>query len=525
MIKLNTKKILLLLTCIFSISITYYALKQVLFNKYTFIEDLRQNIYWMERSRDPKVFEFDLIADFAGAFASPLLKFIYKLISFVDVQKLSVLLSFPLCLISAIYMFKLGEKIKGPYCGFFAGTIFVLSAWVNTSFEYFGLGNSGDFFPVLTIVFLYYFYIDNLFAMAFILILQAFIYPPIFLISLICFTISALASLNTRKIICLLFTILISFVVLFYSFKISQTNNFGNTYTIQEIKQMQEFTEGGRIPLIYSSLSKRIFNNRNGIGELNGRLGKLSLLTIIAILLSIKNTGFLFPRKINILFLSSLLLFILANIFILRLFEPARYLLVSLPLVLIIAISISFTKLIQRINKPQIKISLLITIFVCIFLLYFPKIRINTITITNKEFYTFLGSLPDNCLIAGNPYVMDNIPLLAKRKVLFTSELSYPYYKNYYQKIKEMTYSLFNAYYTDSFNKFLVFCKKNNINYFIVRKVDFTKYFLEKKMFYYLPFNEHIILLTSKKDTFALTKIPPDLACYEDKEYIVLNLN
>lgn len=512
------------IVCMFSLLVSLYCQHQVIFNRYAFNEDLRQEIYWMEKTRDPQLFKGDLIADFKAFFASPLLKSLYRIIFFLDVEMLAKLLSVPLCLISAIYMSKLGNKIAGIYCGLFSGVIFVLAAWYKSNFEFFGIGDSGDFFPPLIVIFLYYFFVNNMVSMALILILQTFIYPPAFLISIGCFTVYSFYKVNFKKAFVFILVIFTSGYVLFNNYRRVQMRDFGDTYSIQEIRTMNEFKEGGRLPLIYNGILEQIFNNRSGIGKLSGRLGILSILAFTCALFYIKRIKYLFQGKIALFFMSSLTFFILANIFMLRLFEPSRYLLVSLPLILIITISICLSGLLDL--SPLKKSRALFSILIIIFLtsIFSKEVKPDYMVIKNINLFNFLESLPKDSLIVGHPYLLDDIPIMAKKKVFLSSEASYPYFKKCYAEIQKRTYDFFNAYYSTSFNSAINFCHKNNIDYLIVRKYDFSKIFLEKKAFYYEPFNNFISKLVEGRNEFALTNIPHDMIVYEDRDYIVMRI-
>lgn len=524
----------LIIVCIFSLLVTFYCLNQSLFSKYKFYKDLRFNIYWMERARNPTSFKGDLIADFSDFFTSPLLRWLYKAIFFIDVELLSKLLALPLCLLSSIYMYRLGDKIGRRYCGLFAGIIFVLAAWYNSNYLFFGIGNRGDFFPLLGVMFLYYFFIEGILGMALILILQSALYPPVFFICISCFIFFVISKIKIKTLLLFSFVIFSSFLILFNTYRKAQFNNFGQVYNIQEIKNMDDFKEikekgkvpfkeKGRIPLIYSNLFDRVFNNRSGIGELGGRLGILSISAFICFIFTRKKQYLLIP-KLGIFILFSVIFFILANIFMLKLFEPSRYLLLTLPLTLIIIISICLSRYLDSIPSKKKKIIFTIFIIIVLCLLFSNRIKPGYTTIQNIELYNYLENLPNDTLIAGHPLLLDNIPLLARKKVFLTSELSVPYFKKYYEEMKRRTYAFFNAYYSESFNAVFDFCRKNEINYFIVRKNDFLKDYLVQKKFYYLPFNNFVKKIISKNAKFALTLIPHKFISYEDKEYIVMKI-
>lgn len=518
-------KLQFIIVCIFSLAVTFYCQYQALFNKYIFHEDLRGNIFWMERARNANAFGNDLFAGISTFFASPLIRLFYKIMFFVDLQLLSELLAFPLCLLSAIYIFKLGNKIAGKYCAFFAGIIFVLSAWHTTDWNFFGVGNAVDFAIPLGIMFLYYFFVGNIVAMAPILILQSFLYPPLFLICIACFTVSIFSKITVKRAMIFFFVILAAFSVLLNNYLKVQMRDLGQVYTMQEIQSADIFKKPSELPLMYPTAFERIFNNNSGIGGLEDRLGILLALAFVSIVFSIKKIKYLLPVRITFFLFSSSLLFILANILMLRLFQPFRYLALSLPVVLIIIISIFLSRLIESVstNKRKFAFSILLLVVLCF--LFSPSTKTAYIKIKNVKFYNFIEKLPDDSLIAGHPYLMDNVPLLTKKKVFLMAVWSIPFYKKFYEQIESRTFDFFKAYYSESFSAFLDFCKRNNVNYFVVRKQDFSENLLKRGKIYHFPYDKLVVNLIDKRKNFALTKIPSDIISYEDEEYAVIKIN
>ena len=175
----NTKLLAFILVSLLCLGVTGYCQNQKIFNKYAFAGDLSTNIYWMERARNPSMFKDDLLADFNSSFANPLLIWLYRVTDFVDIKSVSELLAFPLCWIAVFFLFRLAYAIKGTLCAFSASVLLIFFVWHEFAFDYFGVGNAGDFALPLTIAFLYYFYAQNTLAMSIVLLLQAFFYPPI----------------------------------------------------------------------------------------------------------------------------------------------------------------------------------------------------------------------------------------------------------------------------------------------------------------------------------------------------------
>ena len=62
---------------------------------------------------------------------------------------------------------------------------------------------------------------------------------------------------------------------------------------------------------------------------------------------------------------------------------------------------------------------------VVIVVAYSPFLKNEIVHFNKKELYDFISTLPKKALIAGHPEEMDEIPLIAKRKVLFNMSCHY----------------------------------------------------------------------------------------------------
>jgi hypothetical protein len=91
-----------------------------------------------------------------------------------------------------------------------------------------------------------------------------------------------------------------------------------------------------------------------------------------------------------------------------------------------------------------------------------------------RPLYEFLRTLPKNALIAGNPWTMDNVPLLSKRSVLVNHESSLPLYPEYYRQIERRTVALIDAYFGWSPDSFLDLSQVMGVSHLVITRADFT---------------------------------------------------
>ena len=159
--------------------------------------------------------------------------------------------------------------------------------------------------------------------------------------------------------------------------------------------------------------------------------------------------------------------------------------------------------------------------------LYFGKKHFTTYP--HKGLYKFLSTLPRDALIAGHPGLMNPVPLFSQRRVLVTSELSYPYMDNYYRKIKERTLRFFQAYYSPSGQEILDFARKFGVDYLVVSRFHFSPGYLRVGNFYFQPYNDYVQGLVKGRlaspaggKEFFLATIPKEKTIFEENGFLVI---
>jgi hypothetical protein len=137
------------------------------------------------------------------------------------------------------------------------------------------------------------------------------------------------------------------------------------------------------------------------------------------------------------------------------------------------------------------------------------------------EMLAFLSTLPKDSLVAGHPMDMDNVPLVAQRKVLANRELSIPYHLGYYRRIRARITDMLQAYYATHWQEVETFIDHYGADALVVRNEHFRKKILAGSL-YYEPFNSVIKKGWKTGDRFVLANPPERLRCFENDRYIVL---
>ncbi|MGH7871737.1 MAG: hypothetical protein ACREQO_05905, partial [Candidatus Binatia bacterium] len=231
------------------------------------------------------------------------------------------------------------------------------------------------------------------------------------------------------------------------------------------------------------------------------------------------------PIEVIYLAISGVIFFKLADIFTFKLYLADRYILYTLPVASLILVCIGIAGWLNRLGNG-IGIKVLKCLLVIAVLAHFNVIKGVGLTrdeSKNEAFYRFLGTLPKDAVIAAHPNMADFIPTFSKRKVFINRKLSHPFWDRYWDIIKVRTFDFFDAYYADSPEKIWAFCRKYNIDYFVVDRRDFKPELIERKETYFEPFNHYIKTLTHDRYNYAADHIPPQYWLFTNGQVFVVD--
>jgi hypothetical protein len=156
-------------------------------------------------------------------------------------------------------------------------------------------------------------------------------------------------------------------------------------------------------------------------------------------------------------------------------------------------------------------------IFVAVLLAAFvPRMKSYTLVVAQEQrpLLEYVVGLPKDVLIAGAPEVASNIPLFAQRRVLFSSEISYVG--------GTRVLDFFDAYYADSTEPVLAFCRKYDLDYLIVDERHFSAQYLRDAEFFYDPFNESIVQMVAARSNFVLPTVPDNHRMFQSGPLFVV---
>ena len=519
--------------------------------EYVANNDARQHIYWMRQFHDSGLFNDDLLTEFAKNYQPWGFVFLYYILSFfMDPLVLSKFLAVLLFAISSLYLFKLVSHFAGSYSGLLATLILIITP--SPFLDWMAGGHPRAFgFPLL-IIFLYYLIRKKHLGTSVALVLQCLFYPMVFLLGMVTYLFTFVRFRAGRiffngsaaKVKFFIPTALVCLFILCGKHLFWQNPDIGKIVTRAQMSGRPEFSVEGRSPVLPTPplLKTAVRNVRSGTFVPNVLMKRLRdlgvkspaahhavfmvfvLFTVCCLFLLRKDL--VFPLEIICLLPASILMFKTADILLLKLFLPERYLQFSFPLFGLIVEAAVLGQLVLNVRRKALRRLLQATTVLLVLLNLNIK---TTIGLTNmssgKELYEYLAELPKDTMIAAHPETADGIPLFARRKVFVKGQLSFPFFDSYWNTIKKRTFDLFDAYYTEEPLQVYAFCEENGIDYLVVDSGHFTEEYLAGKKVYFEPFGTYIRDITAVRNRFVLQNVPQEYRLFTKGDIFVINKN
>lgn len=522
------------LIILLAFAIGIYSQFPAFINKYVVNDDIRAHTYWMQQFRDSDLFRNDLLTEYTKYYLPWGFISLYYMLSFIiDPMVFSKFLPIILLALSSLYVFKLLKYITNSN---YTGILGALISMISSAFLPAMIGgNPRAFIYPLLFAFLYYLIKKEYLKSSIAMVLQCSFYPTVFLLAVPTYLCSFIKighkkisfDKSISKIVFFILAVLVGGSILCTKYTLSYKPHIGTPITRQQMINNPEFYKGGRLrilptpplpELIKHHLKETIFGYKNvrehqeilGPRKSRRAIGNAIIFALILFLLfEIVRKKIFFPPEILFLFLSSVLMYKISDLLLLKLFLPNRYVGPAVRIIGIIIFTVAIGQLIIKIKNVRTKRVFQIAVVILVLLNFNTNKEANLIDMShNKELYGYLSSLPKDAMIAAHPLLADGIPTFALRKVFVKFELSLPYLDNYWETIKKRTFNLFDAYYSENPLSIYRFCEENEIDYLVVDKKHFTKEYLTQKKIYFEPFNTYVVNIAGKRADFALRNIP-----------------
>jgi hypothetical protein len=517
---------------------------QALANPFIINDDVRQQIYWMQQWLDPALFRGDFLTGYARAYVPWGVKGLYWLASWwVSPLYFSKLLPGFLFIFLAICLFKIGTRLSDRCLGWTMVAVF----WLMPFFlDNLAGGLARSFASPLLALFWLGWQARRPWITGAALLLQALFIPYIFLVAapaaLLAWALARLGRDNPPPFPAqaghFLLLGLGAALVMAMNLQFNAAG-YGPLVSAKEMVNRPEFYAYGRYPILPEpSVLWELIRPWEFIapfrewGVVAGILGCVSLGLLVAVGLRrldwptwrqrLKPAGYLG--------LASLVLYLLARLFLLKLFVPDRYLMYTLNLFYCLVLALGVKRALRVSRWPRH-----LAILALVAAASLGAWRLQGVGLKDysayRAVYAALAETSKDVLIAGHPNLMDNIPTFAQRQALVTYKLAHPWSRGYWEKIAPRLHDLFNAYYAADPQEMVAFCRKYGIAFFIVDDRHFTPAFLKGGFFlfpydrphlqgtprglaeriycpFFAPFDEQIRHLAAGRDHFALLSNP-----------------
>jgi hypothetical protein len=514
-----------------SAAVFIFAHYQALTNPWVINDDVRQQIFWMQQWGDPELFPGDLLTDYARAYVTWGVKGLYRLASpLLDLPTLSkwfpglsfVILSlggkglwlsspaaapitFSKWLPGLLFvflgwcLFRIGVRLGSRRLGWFMVGLY----WLMPFFlDHLAGGLARAFAAPLLAFFCLCWLAASPWGLALALLLQALFIPYIFLVGALATTLAWLAARSGRWTGASflnwghLLTVAAGLSVVWLMNQQFDAAGFGPLVSAGDLAGRPEFTARGRyaiypVPsILWEVVSpwEFIAPFREG-GIILGALGCALLLGA-----AVWGGRSLDWRDLKVrlqpfyyLLLASALLYVLARIFLLKLFVPDRYLVYTLNLCYLVGLALGLNAALVRRPWPRGAAAAVLVLVAVL-----GGMRLQGVGLFDysryRPLYAALSQTPKNALIAGHPNLMDNVPTFAQRPALATFELAHPWSQGYWQQLRPRLEDFFTAYYADDPRVVRDFGRKYHVSFLVVDARHFTPEFLAGGRFP-VPFN------------------------------------
>ena len=311
----------------------------------------------------------------------------------------------------------------------------------------------------------------------------------------------------------------------------------GAVYSSSQIVKMPEFRAGGFWPILQENWWDYIIVDVLMLDQ--GITGVLWILLLVMIFCVGVNDSRQKVRRPEVVFIpiSALINYIIANIVLLHLYEPSRYLvfpsqaltLCCVPFIFEAIFNWSAPRLIEAgalgILNKRVLGSSLAAIAVAGLLVFSARVFFNRggTDPMPAEVYSFLGALPKDTLIAATPVDGDRVPMRSRRSVFILVNSLYPHHSGYYEETKQRCFALLAAMYDSGPNSLQFLRTKYGIRYLVLKR-NFTS---GDSLSLFQPFKDYLAEFRSKiggGQPYVLG-LWNDAAVFQKGNYAVLDLD
>ncbi len=266
--------------------------------------------------------------------------------------------------------------------------------------------------------------------------------------------------------------------------------------------------------------------------SLGGKAGPLDwvLLGVVAALLFAARPLRL-PAALPALFVAGLVAFVVADLVLMQLYLPLRYLQYAARLGVPWLAGVVVARLVERLVRVPMprRLSALAAPVVAILALGLPLRNVGELSgigledyARRKKLYVFLARTPPSSNIAAHPLLADGVPLFSLRSVYVDFEHAQPFYPRYWQVMRQRTRGFFAAYYAADRESICRFLATEGVSHLVVERRHFKAKYLARERLYFEPFHSEIRASVAGRDNFYLKRLPRSKTVYWQGETAVV---
>lgn len=500
------------------LSVCIFGIFDRLLDPFAVHNDLTTSIFWMHRLTDPNLFPNDLMAQYSASRVSPAIFAIYRLGTLVtDPVTLSRFFPFGIILLLTPLTFFIGRRLAGNAGGLFTSILVTTSTW------YFGPGpgTSGELAILVNCLLALALLAKNAYWLGGAVILASLAYPPSALVGGLAFALWVLTDVlakrgNRRNFLTLFASGAVALGVLLSSYA-GAPSRFGSMVTRTQMESMPEFGPQGRIPYFFGSFWERLQSGTTGI-ELQAPM--IFLLLAAGVLLATRFSAMRkkFPLPACLFPVSGTILFFISGLLMLKLLAPSKYLVQPLAITCCCIITAGVFSIQARAFRVFTAMSLL-ALGVAV---SYPYLAQKTDRPPAEQVFREIGKLPPDAILAGHPETMNWPPIFSKHSVHVCREGAEPYYPDYYRIAAKRVEDMLMAYYAQSDEEILQFCRESGVTHFLVIRSEFETGALETSRIYTEPIGSRVRQRIGRQHDFALLHPPDNWILYADEEAMLV---
>lgn len=542
-------KILYLIFVLFAAAAVYVVGHwDAITDPYCLNDDVRQQLFWMQKWYDEDLFPDDYLTLYARYYVPWGVKAVYRVGQpFMTPVQFSKVVTGILFVLTAGFIFGLGLEFKDEVAAvvivccyfFFTGFLRKISGGLSQSFG----------FPLLA-AYLFFLARNNLLAASLTILCASVLNPYIFVLCSVThgiylavnyrgFLLHKLRSKNTvssvdqmgspektakvgnpngtfgkisvGRLFLLNVPILLGALLMSLKYIFLKPDGLGNLVTWSQMVGKIEYTSVGRyeilpVPPLWFEFARPWLDVLpfEEWGPIWGWIG-VALIAAMAVYAWTRGNIAHYSRGFRVfayLMPASILMWGVADLVLMRLFLPERYLEFSLNIFYCVFTGISATLAMERLGLKRIIFPWLVVCTIVVAALRSHQVGIYDYS-EYRDLYHFLRHTPKDTLIAGHPQLMDPLPTFSHRKAFLTYEISHTWVDLYWEVIKKRTFDFFKAYYAEDPEELRQFCEYYGIDYLLVREEDFSRDTIQNGKIYFEPFGSWVRELVKNRSHFA----------------------